>query len=408
MSFDPGAVSLLRDMNGYSLFRRAATALTLLAAAVAFTTVSSANEELPSIFNGKNLDGWKVVGGAVFEVKDGVIIGKTGDGSFGWLCAEKNYGDFILELEVKITSGNSGIQIRSHLDAARKGDKMVGCQIEVDPSPRAWSGGLYDQARRGWLQNLTNNPAARAAFKTNEWNQYRIECRGAAIKSWVNGVPATDYLDAMDVDGLLALQVHSGKNAEVRFRNIKLKDLGRHVWRKAWNETDFSQAHITGKGEWKIENGVIHATHPKTEKEFSHLVSNGRLGDFVARLKYKAVKGNSGFYFRIEETGATGVTGFQAEIDAEKDAGGLYETNGRAWVSKPSPEDVKRWFKPQEWNTMTVYALGRRVATDVNGHRAAELRDDPGRTEGHFALQLHGNQEVEVYFKDLEILFPTE
>src|SRR5712675_2153782 len=114
-------------------------------------------EDLKPIFNGKNLDGWRAVGGAKFEVQDGVIIGKTGDGTFGWLCAEKTYGDFILELEVKITSGNSGIQIRSHLDEKRKGDKMVGDQIEVDPSPRAWSGGLYDQGRRGWLQSLTNN-----------------------------------------------------------------------------------------------------------------------------------------------------------------------------------------------------------------------------------------------------------
>ena len=361
-------------------------------------------EDLKAVFNGKNLDGWKAVGGAKFSVEDGAIVGKTGDGTFGWLCAEKTYGDFILELEVKITSGNSGIQIRSHLDEKKKGDKMVGDQIEVDPSPRAWSGGLYDQGRRGWLQNLTNNPAARAAFKTNEWNKYRIECDGASIKSWVNGVAATDYLDVMDLDGLLALQVHSGKNAEVRFRNLRLQDLGRHVWKPAWNGKDFSDGHIIGKGDWKVEDGMIHGTHVKTEKEFCHLVSNDTESDFVVRLKFKSLKGNSGLYFRIEEKGASGVSGFQSEIDPEKDIGGLYETNGRAWVTKPTPEELKKFFKPQDWNSMTVYALGRHIATDVNDHRVSELRDDPGRTEGHFALQLHANQDVDVFFKNIEIL----
>ena len=401
LSFCFRTASLLCVMNAYSLFRRATTALTLLATILGLATTNSSAEELAPIFNGTTLSGWKAVGGAVFETRDGVILGKTGDGTYGWLCAEKQYGDFILELDVNITSGNSGVQIRSHLP---DGKTMVGYQIEVDPTMRAWSGGLYEQGRRGWLQNLTNNPAARAAFKVGEWNKYRIECVGASIKSWVNGVPATDYLDAMDLDGLIALQVHSGQNAEVRFRNLRLQDLGRHVWRAAWNGTDFSQGHMIGKGEWKIEDAVIHATHSKDEKEFGHFVSNNSLADFTVRLKYKSVKGNSGLYFRIEEKGATGVSGFQAEIDAEKDAGGLYETNGRAWVSQPSPADVKRWFKPQDWNTMTVYAHGRHLATDVNGLRAAELRDDPGRTKGHFALQLHGGMDVEVFFKDIEML----
>ncbi len=362
-------------------------------------------QELKPLFNGKNLEGWKKIGGAAFKVEDGVLIGKTGDGSYGWLCTEKTYGDFILELEVNIASGNSGIQIRSHLP---DGKTMVGCQIEVDPTPRAWSGGLYEQGRRGWLQNLINNPAARAAFKVREWNKYRIECVGDSIITWVNGVAATDYRDAMDLDGIIALQVHSGKDCRVRFRNIRLQDLGRHVWKPLWNGKTFDGWHLIGKGDWKIADGVIVATHEKSEKEFGHLVTDKAYSDFTVRLTYKAVKGNSGLYFRIEEKGRTGVAGFQAEIDAAKDAGGLYETDGRAWVSQPSPEAVKQWFKPQDWNTMTVSAHGRRIAVDVNGRRSAELRDDPGRLAGQLALQLHGNQDGEVYFRDIEILQPAD
>ena len=174
-------------------------------------------------------------------------------------------------------------------------------------------------------------------------------------------------------------------------------------WQPLWDGKTFNGWHIIGKGEWKIENGAIHATHVKTENEFGHLVTDKTYKDFTVRLKYKAVKGNSGLYFRVEEKGFSGVSGFQAEIDAEKDAGGLYETNGRAWVVQPTPEDVKKWFKPGEWNEMTVSAHGGHLLVTVNGHKSAEVKNDPGRAEGKFALQVHAGQDCEVWFKDIEI-----
>ena len=388
------------------LYRAAGKSLLIfsfLVVATLRTTVAA--EGLKSIFNGKSLEGWEERGQAVWKIENGMIRGESGQGGHGWLCTKKIYGDFVLELEVKLESGNSGVQVRSHL---KPNDVMVGYQIEVDSSKRAWSGGLYEQGRRGWLQNLTNNGPARMAFKTNNWNRYRIVCRGDSIRSWVNGVPATDYLDAMDIDGIIALQVHAGKNVQVAFRNIRLDDLGHRAWKPLWDGKTLQGWHQIGKGTWEIVDGVIRGTHAPEEKEFGHLVSDGIYRDFVVRLKYKAVSGNSGLYFRIEEKGFSGVSGFQAEIDPEKDAGGLYETNGRSWVSQPGPEDVKRWYKPDQWNTMTVFAHGGRVAVDVNGFRTAELMDDPGRREGKLALQLHGGQKGDVFFKDIEMLGEPE
>jgi len=219
-------------------------------------------------------------------------------------------------------------------------------------------------------------------------------------------VPAADLRDATTLRGFIGLQVHSNPKAglQVRFRNIRVADLGQHVWKPLWDGKTLNGWHVIGKGEWQVVDGAIRGTHVKEEKEFSHLVTDKTFSDFTVRLKYKSVKGNSGLYFRIEEKGASGVSGFQAEIDAEKDAGGLYETNGRAWVSKPQPEEVKKYFRPQEWNTMTVSAHGRRLVVHVNGYRSAELRDDPGRLEGRLALQVHGNQDCEVHFKDIEVL----
>jgi hypothetical protein len=378
--------------------------------------------DLQPIFNGTNLDGWIQRGGkAKYTVENGVIVGTTVKGEpNSFLCTQKEYGDFILELELKADESlNSGVQIRSlcfdHATTYDWGNTQIkipagrvhGYQIEVDHRPeRRWSGGVYEEGRRGWLFDLSKNATAGAAFKFGEWNKYRIACQGGSIKTWINGVAAADLVDTATLSGFIALQVHNHDKAglQVRFRNLRLQDLGRHEWKPMWDGQTFNGAHLIGKGDWKITDGAIHATNAKEEKEFGHLVTDQVFSDFTVRLKYKSVKGNSGLYFRIEEKGFSGVSGFQAEIDAEKDAGGLYETNGRAWVSQPAAADVKKWFRPQDWNTMTVSAHGKRITVDVNGYQSAELLDDPGRTEGRFALQVHGGQDVDVYFKDIEIL----
>ncbi len=170
-----------------------------------------------------------------------------------------------------------------------------------------------------------------------------------------------------------------------------------------WDGKTLQGWHVIGKGDWKIEAGAIHGTSVKTEKEFGHLVTDRDYTNFTVRVNYKAVKGNSGLYFRIAEKGFSGVTGFQAEIDPDKDAGGLYETNGRSWVSQPTPENVKKWYRPGVWNEMVVTARGSNITVTVNGQVSAVLKNDPGRASGKIALQLHGSQDMDVWFKDLVI-----
>ena len=122
--------------------------------------------------------------------------------------------------------------------------------------------------------------------------------------------------------------------------------LAEGVWKPLWDGKTLAGWHIIGKGEWKVEDGAIVGRHTANEEEYGHLVTDEEYEDFTIRVKYKTVTGNSGVYFRIEQKGISGVSGFQAEIDPHKDAGGLYETNGRAWVVQPTPEQVATWFKP--------------------------------------------------------------
>ena len=149
---------------------------------------------------------------------------------------------------------------------------------------------------------------------------------------------------------------------------------------------------------------MLLGTSPKNEKRHGILLSKRKYKDFTIRVKYKITKGNSGLYFRVDKANYdVGVNGFQAEIDEAHDVGGLYETGGRSWVVKPTDEDIKKWFKPGDWNEMTVIAIGKDITVLVNGIKTAELKSDPGRTEGNIGLQLHGDMEMYVEFKSIDI-----
>lgn len=183
------------------------------------------------LFNGKNLDGWTQLNGkAKYAVKDGVIVGTTVSGEpNSFLTTTQSYGDFILEVDLWVDpSMNSGVQIRSLSDKDKMNGRVHGYQVEIDPSERAYSGGIYDESRRGWLYPLDLNPAAKTAFKNNAWNRYRVECIGNTIRTWVNGVPAAHLIDDMTPSGFIALQVHSIGNNEkpgkmIRWKNIRIK-----------------------------------------------------------------------------------------------------------------------------------------------------------------------------------------
>ena len=218
---------------------------TLAVVATAQVSFAAEEEGFRPLFDGKTLTGWKQHGGAAkYRVENGEIVGQcVPNTQNSFLCTEKEYGDFILEVEFKVDPKlNSGIQIRSQvfeketeIDVEGKkkklpADRVHGYQVEIDPSDRSYSGSIYDEARRGrFLADLANNEAARKAFKQGEWNTFRIECQSDSIKTWINGVPAVDLKDNMTPKGLIALQVHQvgakTEPLEVRWRNIRIKEL---------------------------------------------------------------------------------------------------------------------------------------------------------------------------------------
>ena len=204
---------------------------------ISFTTVFG-QKTWTNLFDGTTLTGWKqLTGKATFEVFRGAIMGTAVPNSpNSFLATETEYGDFILEMEVYCsdTAFNSGIQFRSHFDAAANGGKgkVYGYQYEIDPSSRRWSGGIYDEGRRDWLYPLSLNPKAQGYYKLKEFNKVRIECIGNETRTWINGVPAACLVDMIDYQGFIALQVHavakpSLEPYRVFFRNIRIKSLSK-------------------------------------------------------------------------------------------------------------------------------------------------------------------------------------
>lgn len=402
------------------------TRLIILSLLVCSATVT-AEPKFVSLFDGKTLKGWQQCNGqAKYEVAKGMIVGTTAEGSpNSFLCTTREYGDFVLEFETMTDPAlNSGVQIRSHRYAEgavtpifdgkqivakpQPAGRVYGYQVEIANEKSGASGGIYDEARRAWLHNIASDPVASKAFKDNQWNKYRIEAIGDRMRVWINGIPCADLTDPIDQSGFIALQVHSYKGekpAQVRWRNIRIQDLGRHVWKPVWDGKSMKGWTPRGGGKWTIEDGAFHAVSIDTNTNVGFMVSDLSLKDFTFRIKTKIAKGNSGVFVR---TNPENMASYEIELDAEKRTGGFWETGpgGRAWVT--GPEDNAACFK-DDWNTIYASLHGHKIVFHVNGVKTVDLPDDTkGRLEGVIALQVHGRMPTEVWFKDIEILVPEK
>ena len=175
-------------------------------------------------------------------------------------------------------------------------------------------------------------------------------------------------------------------------------------WKPLMDGKTLAGWHAVGAGEWKVEDGAF-VGRANNEALYGLLVSDATFKDFTVRLKFQCPSGDSGFYIRTLIEEPEQAHGLQVQVGpAGSGAGGIYESYGRGWLSKPTEEAEKGFLKPAgEWNEMTIAAQGGHVVVQVNGVKSAEIEDDPGRPEGHFALQMHSGCVMEVRFKDIEI-----
>lgn len=387
-------------------------------------TVKNSGPEWQSLFNGVDLSGWVQKNGqAPYAVIDSAIVGTTVlDTPNSFMCSESNYSDFILELEFLVDPAmNSGVQIRSNSYPEYQNSRVHGYQVEIDPSARAYTGGIYDEARRGWLYALADdeNADSRKAFKNGEWNKFRIEAIGNSIKTWVNGMAVSNLYDDVDSTGFIALQVHSiGQDSsmlgkQIKWKNIRIltKDVAKYAtqspskiksylvntlteeeiktgwkllwdgksnagWRKAYGES------FPEKG-WAIENGIL-SVLPSTGAESQNggdIVTVDEYSNFELLLQVKITDGaNSGVkYFVTEQEvnnpgSAIGLE-FQVLDDLLHPDAKLGNHEGsRTFASLYDliKAENKRVNPVGEWNNIRIVSNNNHVEHWLNGFKVLE------------------------------------
>lgn len=373
------------------------------------------------LFNGENLDGWNIKGGkAKYTIRDNAIVGSTVHNTPNtFLTTDKMYGDFILELDFKVdTTMNSGIQIRSNSYPNYHNGRVHGYQVEIDPSERAWSAGIYDEGRRGWLNPLKDNPAAQKAFKRHDWNHYRIEAIGDTLKTWVNNVPASYLIDDKTASGFIGLQVHSiGKDkkagTEIIWKNVNIltNDLEKYSkkspltpintknqltsgeagngWKMLWDgktTNGWRGAKLKGFPEngWKIENGelIVLASGGGESTAGGDIVTMDKYSNFELKVDFKLTEGaNSGIKYYVDtelNQGAGSSIGLEFQIldDAKHPDAKKGNHEGSRTVSSLYDLIKADENKPEkpigEWNTAHIKSINNHVEHWLNGVKVLE------------------------------------
>jgi hypothetical protein len=371
----------------------------------------------------RNLSNWVQLNGpATYAIKDGAIVGTAvtsspSDDSF--LCTKAVYGDFILELDTWVDPNmNSGIQIRSESRPDYLDGQVYGYQVEVDPSPRAWTGGIYDESRRLWMYPLELNPPAKSAFKNGEWNHSRIEAIGNSIRTWLNGIPCADLVDDMTLKGFIGLQVHgigrdsSKAGIQAKWKNVRIitKEVEKYAtpyqpvipqvsfltntlsdreikegWKLLWdgkttNGWRGAKLKTFPKEGWYIKDGALSTVE-------SGGAESAAAGDIVTEKKYKnfilivdfryTPKANSGIKYLVNtdlNKGAGSSIGCEFQIlddrqhpDAKEGLNGNRTLGGLYDLIPPKLPKVDNG--PGKWNRAMIILNGNHVEHWLNGQK---------------------------------------
>jgi hypothetical protein len=374
-----------------------------------------------SLFNGKDLSGWRQLNGkASYTVRNGVLVGTTVAGQpNSFLATEKDYGDFQLELDLLVDSSmNSGVQFRSESRSDYMDGRVHGYQMEVDPSSRAWSGGIYDEGRRLWLYSMEYNPAGKKAFRNGQWNHYRIECIGNRMRTWINDLPTAELVDDMTPRGFVALQVHAINKPEdagrqIMWKNIRIREKNLKPWPEQGifivnllpNELTEAQKKMgvsllwdgkttdgwrgayktafPGKG-WEIREGTLNVL-PSAGGEAANggdIVTDRMFGAFELQFEFRLTEGaNSGVkYFVTEKENNSGsAIGLEYQVlDDDKHPDAKLGTAGNRTLASlydliPSIKYPQSLRKIGEWNRgmIRVYP-DNHVEHFLNGYKVVE------------------------------------
>jgi hypothetical protein len=381
------------------------------------------------LFDGKSLDGWRDFKGgtpvtAPWKVEKGTLTSLgTGSDSTGYIVTAKQYENFIIDFDWKISEGgNSGLLYHVVERPEFKVPYVTGPEFQLIDDA-GYSGPIeeWQKAAADYAMYVCD-PAKKVLNKAGKWNNSKIVFDNGHVEHWLNGQKVIDF-EAWTDDwftrkksgkwdfapeyglarsGNFAVQDHGSR---VWFKNMKIKELPR----KTKQETLFNGKDLTGWEKygtelWYVDNGEL-VCESGAEKQYGYFGTRKYYNDFDLSLDFKQeADGNSGVFIRSYIKTGVEISGWQVEVAPPgNDTGGIYESYGRGWIFQ-IPDEKENILKKEDWNTMRIKVVGDNITTWLNGQQMTDLKDEKiGQGKGRILLQIHEGGGIKVRWKNINL-----
>jgi hypothetical protein len=380
------------------------------------------------LFDGKSLDGWRDFKGegvtGPWKAEEGTLtaLGQGSD-STGYLVTVKQYENFVLIFDWKISEGgNSGFLYHVVERPDYKVPYVTGPEYQlIDDIGFPAKLEEWQKAGADYAMYLPDN-SKKKLNKVGSWNSSKIIFDNGKAEYWLNGQKLLEF-EAWTDDwfarkssgkwdfapeyglarsGLFALQDHGSR---VWFKNIKIKELPRKPKQEnLFNGKDLSGWDVYGTELWYVDKGEM-VCESGPDKQYGYLGTRKYYNDFDLNIEFKQISnGNSGVFIRSFIRKGVNISGWQVEVAPPgNDTGGIYESYGRGWIAQ-IPDDKEKILKMGDWNTMRIKVLGDNVKTWLNGEPMTDLTDVKiGQGKGRIMLQIHSGGGIKVRWRNIQI-----
>jgi hypothetical protein len=388
-----------------------------------------AKEGWQLLSDGKTLNGWRDFKGnsvikAPWVAEKGTLtsLGKGSD-STGYIVTEKQYENFIIAFDWKISDGgNSGLLYHVVERPEFKVPYVTGPEYQlIDDAGFASSVEEWHKAAADYAMYVCD-PAKKVLKKAGDWNASKIVFDNGHVEHWLNGQKVLEF-EAWSDDwfkrkgsgkwdnapeyglarsGHFAVQDHGSR---VWFRNMKIKELPRKSKQEIlFNGKDLTGWDVYGTELWYVKDGEL-VCESGPDKEYGYLGTRKYYDDFDLTLDFKQeADGNSGVFIRSYIKTGVEISGWQVEVAPPgNDTGGIYESYGRGWIFQ-IPDEKENILKKEDWNTMRIKVVGDNITTWLNGQIMTELKDEKiGQGKGRILLQIHSGGGIKVRWKNLNL-----
>lgn len=335
------------------------------------------------LMDGETLNGWTQVNGtAPYDVIDGAIRGTNVlDSPNSFLATDLVYSDFVIEFESRsIGDANSGVQFRT-APAPGSWSGVIGYQLDIDPTERRWTGGIYHEGVHVWRHSMARNIDCQAAYNHGQWNKYRIEAVGPVIATWVNDIACSHMVGDHHETGFIALQVHSigqdtnylGSHTDWRGLRLLENPAQSDLWLarrndlvEGWLENEISE--IESENGWRSVNPANGATVFDVPNDSFEFVMDMQVGASAeGRLNYALAEKDGtclGAYKILDDSSL-------AEARSEMDHMGSVPAK-RASENLSEPGRPKRFYSADRWNRVRIVVTAETIEHWLNSVKVIE------------------------------------